>query len=340
MDNNNTQRVYIAIILIGIILFTAFLGIGILNLNSFQQENSQQSLDIELTSIKKNNELFSLQFNGTRSWNYLVNQVEIGYRFPNSSEIEKTRTLIVKTLEMFEWQIVFHNFTYKGIENVNIIAFPKNSTRENITLFGAHYDTRWEASRDPISENRVKPILGANDGASGVAILLEYAQIFKNQTNVALLFIDAEDQGGMILYDWSYIVGSTEFVKEENLDSIFPNGKNDISSFILFDMIGDWNLNIKKELNSDPLLVEEIWNQAANLKYEEFFVPSPGYPMLDDHIPFLNEGIPAVDLIDFDYYDEKGNNLHHTIRDSLEYVSEKSLWVVGQTLELWIKNKG
>ena len=100
-------------------------------------------------------------------------------------------------------------------------------------------------------------------------------------------------------------------------------------------MIGDWNLNIKKEGNSNPTLVNEIWGAATELNYSTFFQDVRGYTMIDDHVPFVYNGIPSVDLIDFDYVDQNGWNLHHTVNDTLEYVSESSLWIVGQTIEFW-----
>jgi Zn-dependent M28 family amino/carboxypeptidase len=165
---------------------------------------------------------------------------------------------------------------------------------------------------------------------------MEFAQIFADRTDIGLLFIDAEDQGS--INGWEYIAGSQEFTKTTTLDTFFPNGKDDIRVFILLDMIGDWQLNIKKELNSNTTYITQIWSAAKSLNYANSFIDLPGYQMTDDHIPFLNAGIPAVDLIDFDYTDENGSNLHHTSKDNLNYVSDVSLWIVGQTLEQFLKN--
>lgn len=290
-----------------------------------------------LSQFETNSQEHSLTFNGSRAWDYLVQQVELGFRYPGSSEIQQARILYVKTLLSLGWVVEFHNFTHLGIDSVNILAFPENGSREGVVLFGAHYDTRWHADRDPVLSNQTQPVLGANDGASGVAILLELAHVYSNSSGVALLFIDAEDQGG--IDGWRYIHGSRQFVDEAVLGQFFPNGKADISAFILFDMIGDWDLNIHKEGNSDPTLMDEIWTVAHELGYGDAFPLSQKYTMVDDHVPFVEAGIPAVDLIDFDYVDENGWNLHHTTRDVLEYVAEDSLWKVGQTTELWFQNR-
>ena len=102
-------------------------------------------------------------------------------------------------------------------------------------------------------------------------------------------------------------------------------------------MIGDWQLNIKKEGYSNITINDQIWSSADSLGYSTSFINAPGYFMDDDHIAFLNAGIPAVDLIDYDYTNQNGWNLHHTTFDNLNYVSAISLWVVGQTVELWLK---
>jgi Zn-dependent M28 family amino/carboxypeptidase len=326
------QKIYSVTIFFGIILLlTSFYGLNyILNENSIGIDNIFEN------QIKKNAENFNLDFNGTRAFEYLEGQVNIGFRPPNSTELEKTREFIVNQLLKFNWVIEFHNFTYNNIQSANILAFPSSSDRTNISLFGAHYDTRWFADRDILAENKNKPVLGANDGASGVAVLMEFAQIFADRTDIGLLFIDAEDQGS--INGWEYIAGSQEFTKTTTLDTFFPNGKDDIRVFILLDMIGDWQLNIKKELNSNTTYITQIWSAAKSLNYANSFIDLPGYQMTDDHIPFLNAGIPAVDLIDFDYTDENGSNLHHTSKDNLNYVSDVSLWIVGQTLEQFLKN--
>ncbi len=102
---------------------------------------------------------------------------------------------------------------------------------------------------------------------------------------------------------------------------------------IVVDMVGDANLNIYEERNSDPTLTSEIWSQAAALGYGAYFIASPKYDMIDDHSPFIAAGIPAVDIIDFDY------PYWHTTADTLDKVSAHSLQVVGATLWTWITSQ-
>ena len=325
------QLYVLSFIFIIIIATTSFIALNNILLIKENKKNITSETSPQITTNAEN---FNLQFNGTRAFSYLKDQVAIGFRPPNSTGIVKTRALIVQQLLKFNWTVEFNNFTYKGIMSSNILAFPENSARTNITLFGAHYDTRWFAD-DPSSANTSAPVLGANDGASGVGVLMEFAQIFANRTDIALMFIDAEDQGD--INGWIYCYGTYQFVDSGVLGKFFPNGKSDIKAFILLDMIGDWNLNLKKEFFSNQTINDQIWFAASILHYSTIFINESGYRIEDDHIPFRNIGVPAVDLIDFDYVDQYGNNLHHTTRDTLNYVSAMSLWIVGQTIEYWLR---
>jgi Zn-dependent M28 family amino/carboxypeptidase len=209
------------------------------------------------------------------------------------------------------------NTSWQGFTIQNIIA---NRTSESPSIIiGAHYDSRILADQDP-GQGRTGPVPGANDGASGVAILLELARTLPaDGIPVELVFFDAEDSGGLDGRDW--IMGSRAFVA--NLKS-YPKAA------IIVDMIGDVNLNIYIESNSNQTLVNQIWKQAANLGYSDEFIATPKYSMEDDHTPFLEAGIPAVDIIDFDY------PYWHTAADTLDKVSPNSLQIVGRVLENWL----
>ena len=162
-----------------------------------------------------------------------------------------------------------------------------------------------------------------NDGASGVAVLLELGRILPEElkTKIWLCFFDAEDNGQIGNYDW--IMGSQAFVA--NLVE-YPD------AVIILDMIGDKDLTIYREKNSSQFLTSEIWDTAANLGIKQF-VNTEKYSILDDHTPFLEVGIPAVDIIDFDY------PYWHTSMDTLDKISKDSLSVVGATLLTWILNQ-
>jgi Zn-dependent M28 family amino/carboxypeptidase len=161
---------------------------------------------------------------------------------------------------------------------------------------------------------------GADDGASGVAVLLGLARSLpKDTVPVWLVFFDTEDNGNIPGWDW--ILGSREFVRT---NSIQPRAA------IVLDMIGDADLNIYKERNSNPVLTDAIWATAKGLGYESKFIPQYKHSMLDDHTPFLQAGIPAVDIIDFDY------PYWHTVQDTPDKVSAESLRVVGETISTWV----
>jgi Zn-dependent M28 family amino/carboxypeptidase len=175
------------------------------------------------------------------------------------------------------------------------------------------------ADNDPDPAQHTNPVPGANDGASGVAVLLELARSLPEETvPVWLVFFDAEDNGRIEGWDW--ILGSREFV---------ANNPVQPRAAIIVDMIGDADLNIYQELNSNPELTDEIWAIASELGYESKFIPEYKHSMLDDHTPFVQAGIPAVDIIDFDY------PYWHTVQDTPDKVSAESLDAVGETLFAW-----
>jgi Zn-dependent M28 family amino/carboxypeptidase len=150
-------------------------------------------------------------------------------------------------------------------------------------------------------------------------VLLGLARSLPQDTiPVWLVFFDTEDNGNIEGWDW--ILGSSEFVKN---NPVQPRAA------IVVDMIGDADLNIYKERNSNPALTDAIWATAKGLGYEKEFLPDYKYSMIDDHTPFLEAGIAAVDLIDFDY------PYWHTSQDTPDKVSAESLQAVGETLRTW-----
>jgi len=204
----------------------------------------------------------------------------------------------------------------------NIIAYRGDETPQ--IVLGAHYDSRLVADNDPDPARQNQPVPGANDGASGVAVLLELARVLpKDSPPVWLVFFDAEDNGR--LQGWDWILGSQAFVDRLEFQP---------QAAVIVDMIGDADLNVYIERNSDPQLAQEIWGVAAELGYGQSFIDTPKYSMLDDHTPFLQAGIPAVDLIDFDY------PYWHTTADTVDKVSATSLEAVGRTLQAWIGRRG
>jgi Zn-dependent M28 family amino/carboxypeptidase len=221
-------------------------------------------------------------------------------------------------LESAGWEVEVHESERLGHPINNIIG--RRGSEPAQILVAAHYDTRFFADNDPDPARQREPVPGANDGASGVAVLVELARTLPEKTvPVWLVFFDAEDNGRIEGWDW--ILGSRAFVEEVPVDP---------RAVVIVDMVGDADLNIHLEKNSNPEIRAEIWGTAAALGYGDVFIDREKYSILDDHTPFLEAGLPAVDIIDFDY------KYWHTTADTPDKVSAESLRVVGDTLWHWI----
>jgi len=257
-------------------------------------------------------------FDGQRAYTDVETQVAFGPRIPGSDGHTKAQEWMRDELVKAGWQVEIQESVAMGHPIQNIVA--KRGDESPQILLGAHYDTRMFADNDPDPANHSLPVPGANDGASGVAVLLELARVLpKDSVPVWLVFFDAEDNGNIDGWDW--ILGSTEFVKN---NPIQPR------AVVIVDMIGDADLNIYKERNSNSDLTNEIWGIAQNLENDTVFIPDYKFSMMDDHTPFLRAGIPAIDIIDFDY------PYWHTMQDTPDKVSAGSLQAVGETLQVWI----
>lgn len=257
-------------------------------------------------------------FDGQRAYEDVKTQVVFGPRVPGTQGHAQIQEWIRNELETAGWQVEIQESEALGHPIKNVIA--KRGSESPQIILGAHYDTRIYADNDPDSSNHDDYVPGANDGASGVAVLLELARTLpENVPPLWLVFFDAEDNGNIESWDW--ILGSREFVENNTLQP---------RAVIIVDMIGDADLNIYKEYNSNQELTDEIWNTAKSLGYESKFIPEYKHSMLDDHTPFLEAGIPAIDIIDFDY------PYWHTIQDTVDKVSAESLEVVGKTVWTWV----
>lgn len=260
-------------------------------------------------------------FDGARAYADVITQVEMGSRTPGSTGHVQIREWMRAELESAGWVVEIHQTERMGQPIYNVIA--KRSEEPPQILLGAHYDTRFFADNDPDIANHTLPVPGANDGASGVAVLLELARTLPEDTLPTwLVFFDAEDNGRIPGWDW--ILGSRAFVDEIPMNP---------QAVVIVDMIGDIDLNIHLEKNSDKTIRAEIWETAQSLGYGYAFINSEKYSMLDDHTPFLEAGIPAVNIIDFDY------PYWHTIADTSDKVSAESLLAVGDTLWHWVVQK-
>ena len=260
-------------------------------------------------------------FDGERALADVEVQVAFGPRIPGTDGHARVIEWIRAELSASGWESRIQSEKMLQHPIQNIVAYRGDEMPQ--VILAAHYDTRMFADNDPDPSKQFDPVPGANDGASGVAVLLELARVLPDETiPIWLVFFDAEDNGRIQGWDW--ILGSTAFVAELDANP---------EAVVIVDMIGDADLNIYKERTSDQELVNEIWAVAAALGYEQTFIPEPKYSMLDDHTPFLQAGISAVDIIDFDY------PYWHTTQDTVDKVSGQSLEIVGRTLEKWIAQR-
>lgn len=265
-------------------------------------------------------ELTGPRFDGVQAYQFVLDQVAIGPRPTGSEGGWQTGDYIIQQLEALGWDVSTQEFVFKGVRGRNVIG--KGGTGPVIIL-GAHYDTRPAADKDPDPARRSEHILGANDGASGVAVLLELARVLPRDNlkrQVWLTFFDAEDRGS--LDGWPFSVGAMDMARRLTLRP---------EAVIVVDMIGDADQQIYYENFSHPDLAAEIWSVAEQLGYRDYFIPEAKHSIIDDHLPFVELGIPAIDIIDFDY------PYWHTVEDTADKVSPDSLERVGRTLQVWLE---
>lgn len=258
------------------------------------------------------------EFDAQRAFKDLEFQVNLGPRTPGSEAHQAAVEYFSAELTKAGWEVEIQDTTWEGHPIRNVIA--KRGEGPWI-IIGAHYDSRLAADRDPDPMKQTQAVPGANDAASGTAVLLELARTLPADLNqeVWLVFFDAEDQGNLPGWDW--VQGSRAMAASLNSKP---------EAVIVVDMIADANLNIYMERSSDKEYTRQIWDIAAELGYGGNFIPQARHTILDDHTPFLESGIRAVDIIDIDY------DYYHTTQDTIDNVSADSLEAVGRTLMRWI----
>jgi hypothetical protein len=266
------------------------------------------------------------EFDGANAMLYLTEQCEFGPRPPGSDNLTLCREHFTGILESFGWTVIEQNFTYLGVECVNLIA--RYGPADNATVvLAAHYDTRPLADQDSDPANRTRPVLGANDGASGSAVLLELSRVLpvSVRSNVEIVFFDAEDSGGISGWDW--IVGSTYYV-----DQLDTTRREAIATMILLDMVGDKDARFLRERGSTRSLQDTVWTLAADMGHDDIFIDTLGGSILDDHRPFLDADIPALDIIQHNPFP----SYWHTVEDTPDKCSSTSLQAVGEVVETFV----
>ena len=279
-------------------------------------------------------------FDEDHAFEYLVAQCDFGPRNPGSEGYYACLDFIINELDQSADDIILQDFRYreqryrKRYDLKNIIA-RYNPDASFQTIISAHWDTRPWADQEDNRQDRNQPIIGANDGASGVAVLLELAKIMGETPppiGVNLVFFDGEDLG-VPGENETYCQGSRYFAK--NLPIPRPD------EAINLDMVGDKQLHIpveKYSLEYNPNLVRYLWGRADDMGLDAFDI-TPQYAIYDDHVP-LHEiaGIPAINLIDFKYPNPYAN-FWHTMNDVPENCSAESLEQVGKLMVDYIYNR-
>ena len=258
-------------------------------------------------------------------------QVEFGPRIPGTPAHDSTRMWIAERLRRSGARVAELPVTVthggETLQGTNLFAsFDTTATRR--ILLAAHWDTRPVADNDPDPARRSEPVPGANDGASGVAVLLEMARLFGEHpppVGIDLVFFDLEDAGETGFESDStklpYALGSAAFVQQ--------NPRYRPAYGVLLDMVGDRDLRLPKEgysAQAAPDIVERVW-EAARRVGADAFVDEVGGAVFDDHIPFLQRGIPVIDVIQTPFPDT-----WHTTADTMDRLDAVSLGQVGRTL--------
>lgn len=271
-------------------------------------------------------------FDENRAFGLLEKQVDLGPRYPGSSGHEAAASFIESQLKSYADSVSSQEFSEvvngKTVRMHNIIAH-FNPRAKRWVLLAAHWDTRPIADQEIDPDKKKMPIVGANDGASGVAVLLELARVFAKQkpdVGVVMAFLDGEDYGttaeGMFL-------GSKHLAANLEKGLALRGKPIKIDYGILLDMVGDKNLKIHKEensVNAAPDVVEKVWAAAKELGYKDKFVPQVGFSIQDDHVPLIRAGVRCIDIIDFDY------GPWHTLDDTPDKCSAESLKTVGEVV--------
>ena len=270
------------------------------------------------------------EFDGGHAFSYLEQQMQFGPRIPNTAAHQRTGDWILAQLRTRADTVAVQPITHvtrqgDTLHLRNFFAGFRPAAAERV-LFLAHWDTRPHADQSQNLGQQRLPVPGANDGASGVAVLLGVADALKAKppaVGVDLLFADGEDYGDFARDSDDVLIGSRYFAAHQ------PPGYPPLYA-VLFDMVGDKDLRIGYEGNSQafaPEVVDRVWRTAFDLGYGRYFIPQVESTLTDDHVALQKAGIHAIDVVDFNY--GPGNSYWHTTDDTIDKVSAASLQIVG-----------
>lgn len=288
-------------------------------------------------------------FSADSAYTFIAHQVAFGPRIPNTEAHRRCAVYLSQRLKttgaaVQEQLFQARAFDGKVLNGVNIIGSFNTDAQKRILLF-AHWDTRPWSDHDPDPANYNTPVTGANDGASGVGVLLEVARqlgLKSPQVGVDIVFFDAEDYGapeswqGADQHTWC--LGSQYWSRN-------PHQPGYKASFgVLLDMVGAPDTRFYREQISEHFagdIVNKVWSAAHRLGHERYFINSAGGSITDDHL-YVNQlaGIPSVNIIQYDPNSEKGfGHYWHTINDTMENIDRNTLQAVGTTVLSVIYNE-
>lgn len=266
-------------------------------------------------------------FDGERALGYVREQLAFGPRVPGTEGHRAAGDWIERLARERADTVIVQQWTHTTADGAalpmrNIFARFRPAAAERV-LYVAHWDTRPRSERASDSTRRALPVPGANDGGSGVAVLLELAALLKKTppaVGVDLLFVDGEDYGTFGPPDVDVLIGAKYFAEH------LPDPDYRPLFGVLWDMVGDRDLRFEQEANSvqqAPEVVSRVWEVARQLGHGATFTNVPGLAITDDHLPLLQVGLRVIDVIDLDY------PWHHTPDDTIDKVSAASLKIVG-----------
>lgn len=281
-------------------------------------------------------------FSADSAYAYVARQVEFGPRVPNSDAHRAAGDWIAATLRRHGAEVIEQRPTLRAFDGTmlrarNIFGSYNPDARQRILLL-AHWDCRPWADEDPDPANHTRPVDGANDGASGVGVILEIARQLgaeAPQKGVDILFVDAEDWG-TAGNDDSWALGAQYFTANPPVEGYAP------AEAILLDMVGGKDAKFRREYFSEqaaPELSDRLWQTAANIGHGARFINRMGTAVTDDHVKLIEVGIPAVDIIE--YYDgaEGPFNPHwHKSTDNMDAISAETLGAVGETVMTYLRD--
>lgn len=296
-------------------------------------------------------------FDGKAALGYAKTQLEFGPRVPGTDGHRREGAWIVAQMRRRADTVVLQSWTHvtsdgRMLPMLNVLARFRPDLPQRV-LYLTHWDSRPTSDQDMNVANRKLPIPGANDGASGVGLLIALGDALRKtppNVGVDLLFVDGEDYGSFSNYDpdsaltksYDVLIGSTYFANH------LPSAGYKPLFGVLWDMIGDRDLQLYEDgisVQHAPEVVQRVWETAEDLGYRKYFIPESKGGWTDDHVPLIARGLRVIDVIDGDYCAHgigcaqiSPQNYHHTQLDTFDKISAHSLQIVGDVATALVTN--